>query len=151
MRSHGAFHRRAASKPTMCAPMLSQRNGAILNPAKKYGKSLGKHENSCTKLPRPCARLHAEPGRCPQRHRADRLCGDQGTVGAVRTRQLFAMDLEGARPSCVSCVFVRVVCVRTRSMYTMEAYVHTYTPTHTYTCAHIHTHARTRTHPRCAS
>ena len=29
MRSHGAFHRRAASKPTMCAPMLSQRNGAI--------------------------------------------------------------------------------------------------------------------------
>ena len=64
MRSHGAFHRRAASKPTMCAPMLSQRNGAILNPAKKYGKSLGKHENSCTKQ-RPCARFMQSRGDAP--------------------------------------------------------------------------------------
>ena len=31
MRSHGAFHRRAAIKTTMCAPMLSQRNGAIFS------------------------------------------------------------------------------------------------------------------------
>ena len=48
MRSHGAFHRRAASKPTMCAPMLSQRNGAIFSEescqgptfkVKNYGKT----------------------------------------------------------------------------------------------------------------
>ena len=48
MRSHGAFHRRAAIKTTMCAPMLSQRNGAIFSRGiltisaprvKNYGKT----------------------------------------------------------------------------------------------------------------
>ena len=79
MRSHGAFHRRAASKPTMCAPMLSQRNGAILQEScQKIREKL--KQQKCQKLwktktvaelhqartkQRPCARFMQSRGDAP--------------------------------------------------------------------------------------